>query len=72
MTYFELRPSPGATASLGREKLAPKRVRHKNFSCPCGCGRKRSFTQPRSLRASAFVASAVSLVITDAVSGRSA
>lgn len=54
MKNFELRLSPGATDTLVREKPALKRVRRKSFSCPCGCGRSRSFTQPRSLRASVF------------------
>jgi len=54
MKNFELRLSPGATDVLGREKAVPKRARRQSFSCPCGCGRSRSFTQPRSLRISVF------------------
>lgn len=33
------------------------RPRVQRFECPCGCGRRSAFTQPRSLR---FVAKAVS------------
>jgi hypothetical protein len=55
MKTLELRLSPGATDTLVREKPALKRARLKSFSCPCGCGRNRSFTQPRSLRTSGFV-----------------
>lgn len=54
MKNFELRLSPGATGALVREKVIPKRARRQSFSCPCGCGRSRSFTQPRSLRTSVF------------------
>jgi hypothetical protein len=59
MSTFELRPSPGATETLVRKKAArtPVRSSLKRFSCPCGCGRSRWFSQPRSLRTATSVAS---------------
>jgi len=59
MSTFELRPSPGATETLVRKKAVrpPARSSLKRFSCPCGCGRSRWFSQPRSLRTAAPVAS---------------
>ena len=62
MFFFELRPSPGATEALARKKTlrAPVRSSFKRFSCPCGCGRSRWFSQPRSLRTAGPVAAPLS------------
>ncbi len=54
MPTFFLRPSPGAMDSLASQnppKSRPK-PRPQRFDCPCGCGRRSWFTQPRSLRPS--------------------
>ena len=66
MEIFELRPSPGAADELVPKKSASRHAgRHKvtvkasttatraslqRFQCPCGCGRRGWFSQPRSLR----------------------
>jgi hypothetical protein len=54
MSTFELRPPPGARDAFVQRKptqrparAAVPRASLKRYSCPCGCGRSRWFTQPR-------------------------
>jgi hypothetical protein len=56
MSDFELRPPPGAQDPLVPRKPVrkaahgPARASLQRFSCPCGCGRSRWFSQPRTPR----------------------
>ena len=54
MADLVLRPSPGATDSLALKKpRRPARAALRRYECPCGCGRRSWFSQPRTLRAAA-------------------
>lgn len=68
MSTFELRPSPGAAGGFVSQKRPVVRKTKKSslqrFSCPCGCGRSGWFSQPRSLRSAAAVASSITPVST--------
>lgn len=55
MADLILRPSPGATGDFVSQKLRrPARAALRRYACPCGCGRNRWFSQPRTLRAAAL------------------
>lgn len=54
MSPFELRPPPGVGDHFAPKQSARYRVVRaslRRFSCPCGCGRSRWFSQPRTVRA---------------------
>jgi hypothetical protein len=54
MEIVNRRPLRDATGGYAPKKRPKPRARQ--FDCPCGCGRRSAFTQPRSLR---FVAAPV-------------
>ena len=54
MAVFRPRSTRGVTATYAskkRDRSLPQR-----FDCPCGCGKRGWFTQPRSLRVASIAA----------------